>query len=253
MLDETINSKIESLAQMLDQHPGFCVLTGAGCSTESGLPAYRDKHGHWKHSKPMQHNDFVSSAEMRKRYWARSMLGWNNFFKAKPSQTHHVITQLQASGYLSQIITQNVDRLHQHSGCQQVMDLHGRLDQVICLDCGRLAARAEFQDQLLHLNPDFKSNKQTLRPDGDVDIGAPVLATFEIPGCQYCAGVMKPNVVFFGGILNPQTVSQSLEAVEQSPGLLVIGSSLMVFSGFRLVKHANQLNKPVIIINQGNN
>jgi len=244
-------SKLNELADLLSRHPGFCVLTGAGVSTKSGLPAYRDVQGAWKHSKPMQHHDFISSEAKRKFYWARSMLGWSNFKNAKPSDAHISIAALENMGFVGPIITQNVDRLHQRAGSEKTVDLHGRLDQLICLDCKKLSSRQEFQLTLELNNPDFTAAKRSLRPDGDVDIDSHSLQSFVVPVCEHCNGILKPNVVFFGDVLNPEIVNKASRAVDASPGLIVVGSSLMVYSGYRYVKQAAQLHKPVIIVNQG--
>ena len=243
--------QLNRLTQLFSGAQRFCALTGAGCSTESGLPAYRDDKGDWKHTKPMEHRDFVGSDAMRKFYWARSMQGWPNFQKAQPSQTHDALTRLQKSGHVSHIITQNVDRLHQISGSKNVIDLHGRLDQVVCLECHQVSERQMFQKELEKLNAAIEVNKRFIRPDGDVEIDSQTLENFNVPVCQQCQGVLKPNVVFFGDVLNAQTAQASMKAIEQAEGLMVVGSSLMVFSGFRLVKRAVELGKPVVIINRG--
>ena len=249
--ENNLVTKIEKLVLMLNRDPGYCVLTGAGCSTASGLPAYRNIKGDWQHDKPMEHQDFIGSEFKRKVYWARSQRGWPNFKMARPNQTHNMLTELQHSGYVSQIITQNVDRLHQASGSKAVIDLHGRLDQVICLDCNKTISRHDFQQRLESVNYAHCSLHGVIRPDGDVEISTDALSDFLIPRCEYCYGELKPDVVFFGGVLNPQTAADALNAIDNTPGLIVVGSSLMVYSGFRLVKRAIELRKPVVIINQG--
>ncbi len=249
--DDRLVSKIKKLATMLSEDPGYCVLTGAGCSTASGLPAYRNVNGLWQHDKPMDHQEFVGSEIKRKIYWSRSQRGWPNFHKARPNQTHEMLTALQRSGHLGQIITQNVDRLHQAAGSKAVIELHGRLDQVICLNCTNTVSRQEFQQRLESLNSSNYGSECVIRPDGDVDICADLLSDFSIPRCECCDGDLKPDVVFFGGVLNPRTAAHALSAVNHAPGLLVVGSSLMVYSGFALVKRAIELGKPVVIINKG--
>lgn len=244
-------TKIQKLVSMLNTDPAYCVLTGAGCSTASGLPAYRNIKGDWQHDKPMEHQDFLGSELKRKIYWSRSQQGWPGFSKARPNQTHKMLTQLQRNGYISQIITQNVDRLHQASGSKAVIDLHGRLDQVICLGCSKKSSRDKFQQRLVSVNHVHCSTNGDIRPDGDVEISTEALSGFLIPECEHCHGVLKPDVVFFGGILNANTAADALNAVDNAPGLIVVGSSLMVYSGFRLVKRAIEMKKPVIIINQG--
>ena len=245
------HDQIVEFADLLYCKLGFCVLTGAGVSTHSGLPAYRDESGEWKHSKPMQHQDFISSEAKRKYYWARSMLGWPSFKNAQPSQAHIGIAMLANQGFVGSIITQNVDRLHQAAGCENTLDLHGRLDQVVCLECKEISSRHSLQLRLEFLNPDFIVEKKSLRPDGDMDMDSDSLESFDVPVCERCGGVLKPNVVFFGDILDRDVVSQASQIIESSSGLLVIGSSLMVYSGYRYVKQTVALNKPVVIINQG--
>ena len=227
------------------------MLTGAGCSTASGLPAYRNVNGEWQHDRPMEHRDFISSDKMRKIYWARSQRGWPAFSRAKPSQTHKMLARLQRSGHLNQIITQNVDRLHQAAGSHCVIDLHGRLDRVICLECSVTCSRHQFQRRLELLNNLDTSGESPVRPDGDVNLAVDMQMEYSIPECEHCGGHLKPDVVFFGGVLDPVVSASALDFVDHAPGLLVVGSSLMVYSGFRLVKRAVKLKKPVVIINHG--
>lgn len=249
--ENNLASKIDSLCLLLSRHPGFCVLTGAGCSTASGLPAYRNLDGDWQHERPMEHQDFIASELMQKIYWSRSQHGWPNFHKARPNQTHALLTELQHRGFVRQIITQNVDGLHQASGSDSVIELHGRLDQVICLDCSATFSRQAFQTRLASVNPLSGISESAVRPDGDVDLAVNRLSGYSIPRCERCEGTLKPDVVFFGGVLDPQIAADAQSAVENSPGLMVVGSSLMVYSGFRLVKRALTLEKPVVIINRG--
>ena len=236
---------------MLNLNPGYCALTGAGCSTASGLPAYRNVKGEWQHDKPMEHRDFISTHEMRQTYWARSQRGWPNFSQARPNLAHKMLAVLQRSGHVRQIITQNVDRLHQAAGSRSVIDLHGRLDRVICLDCCVTFSRHDFQQRLESLNQLDTDADGLVRPDGDVNLAVDMPVEYLIPECERCGGHLKPDVVFFGGVLNARTATNALEAVNNATGLLVVGSSLMVYSGFRLVKRAVQLDKPVVIINHG--
>ena len=246
-----LQSNIQTLVAMLNNDPGYCVLTGAGCSTASGLPAYRNADGDWQHDRPMEHQDFIGSEFKRKFYWARSQRGWPVFSNARPNQTHTTLAELQRRGNVGQIITQNVDRLHQAAGSKAVIDLHGRLDQVICLGCKNTASRQLFQQRLESDNSMYCSTQGLTKPDGDVELDAQSLLDYKIPLCEFCQGDLKPDVVFFGGILNPRIAANALGAIDNAPGLIVIGSSLMVYSGFRLVKRAVEQQKPVIIINQG--
>lgn len=249
--EDNRHSKLLSLVDMLSNDPGYCVLTGAGCSTASGLPAYRNANGDWQHDRPMEHQDFIGSQIKRKIYWARSQRGWPVFSNARPNQTHTTLAELQKMGHVGQIITQNVDRLHQAAGSKAVIDLHGRLDQVICLDCKITSSRQLFQQRLESANITHRSTHGLTKPDGDMELDEQSLHDFEIPRCEHCQGNLKPDVVFFGGVLNPRISAKALGAIDDSPGLIVVGSSLMVYSGFRLVKRAVEQNKPVIIINQG--
>lgn len=244
---------IDQLLDFVEAHPRLLVLTGAGCSAGSGIPTYRDHAGSWQRSQPIRHQEFVASTARRQRYWARSYIGWPPVRDALPNPAHRALAGLEARGLVRLLVTQNVDRLHQKAGQRNTVDLHGRLDEVVCLACGHLSPREEVQQQLARLNPhlDAAEARWTLAPDGDADVADPLVERVTIPACRYCGGVLKPNVVFFGDSVPRDVVSFVYEQLEASDGLLVVGSSLMVFSGYRFCRHAAQQHKPIACINAG--
>ena len=243
----------ESLIGLLGRGP-VAVITGAGLSTGSGIPAYRDRDGQWQHSQPIQHQDFLTSSAVRQRYWARSFVGWATMAGAQPNQGHLALAALETHGFVSTIITQNVDGLHHDAGSQAVIELHGGIRQVRCLSCGLSSPRSLVQQWLHHANPDFdheKARTARLAPDGDAHLIDTVYAMFCVPACPECAGMLKPDVVFFGDNVPRERVAAAQQAVEASTALLVVGSSLMVYSGYRFAELAHRLEKPIIAINQG--
>ncbi|MGI9335085.1 MAG: Sir2 family NAD-dependent protein deacetylase, partial [Gammaproteobacteria bacterium] len=187
-----------ALAEFVERHPRLLVLTGAGCSTESGIPDYRGRDGEWKRKQPIQYQAFVRDETMRKRYWARSMVGWVAFGAARPAQPHRVLAAMERDGRVHHLITQNVDRLHQKAGSKTVIDLHGRLDNVQCLGCGARYEREAIQHELEVLNPHWTHGPSRLRPDGDVNLEGADYDAFQIAACAGCGGMLKPSVVFFG-------------------------------------------------------
>ncbi len=227
------------------------VLTGAGCSTASGIPAYRDEHGAWMHSRPVQFADFVGSVNIRRRYWARSFVGWQRVWQAKPNAAHRALAALENQGTVRRIITQNVDDLHRDAGSQRVIDLHGRLRVVVCLDCGERSGRDQLQDRLSDLNEDWHAAQIDAAPDGDARVEEDAVQGFAIADCEHCGGMLKPDVVFFGENVPRVRVDESLAAIATSNALLIVGSSLMVFSGFRFARQAHALGKKLIIVNRG--
>jgi NAD-dependent SIR2 family protein deacetylase len=243
--------QVEALAELLCRHPRLVALTGAGVSAGSGIPTYRDDDGRWQRSDPIQHQDFVSDAASRQRYWARSMAGFRFVAGAQPNAAHHALAALEKAGHVDLLITQNVDRLHQRAGHQSVVDLHGRLDKVLCLECGARLDRSAFQRDLEALNADYANDVLALRPDGDAEVADERLAGFRVPACSACGGVMMPDVVFFGGTVPAARVERAMSALEAADALLVAGSSLMVYSGFRFCRLAVKLGKPLIVINRG--
>ncbi|MFB4205262.1 NAD-dependent protein deacetylase [wastewater metagenome] len=227
------------------------VLTGAGCSTGSGIPDYRDDRGRWKGRAPMQYQAFVGSAANRRRYWARSLVGWARVAAARPNDAHRAVAALAVAGRLSGVVTQNVDGLHQRSGATGVVDLHGRLDRVECLDCGAVIDRHAFQETLLHDNPDWAGIAASHAPDGDADLDDVDYDAFRVPACRRCGGVLKPGVVFFGEGVPGERVTLAMAALERAGLLLVAGSSLMVWSGYRFVRAAVDRGIPVVAVGRG--
>ncbi|TCO53638.1 NAD-dependent protein deacetylase [Actinocrispum wychmicini] len=227
------------------------VLSGAGLSTESGIPDYRGAEGTLRRHAPMTYQDFVSSETGRQRYWARSHIGWRTIARAAPNKGHHAVAALRANGYLSGVITQNVDGLHQAAGTPDVVDLHGSLDRVICLGCRETSPREDLDLRLRLANPDFGGTALALNPDGDVDLDDAAARRFTLVDCSECAGVLKPDVVFFGENVPKPRVEQCYRLVDEANALLVLGSSLTVMSGLRFVRHAAKNGKPVLIVNRG--
>ena len=226
------------------------VLTGAGCSTDSGIPDYRDDDGDWKRRQPIRYAEFTRSDRMRRRYWARSMIGWPRMANARPNPAHTALAALEATGRIELLVTQNVDGLHTKAGSRGIVDLHGRIDDVTCLDCAERTSRATFQERLATANPDWVGLDAGTAPDGDADLERDTSA-FRVPGCATCGGLLKPDVVFFGESVPAVRVEQSYAAVARSDAVLVVGSSLMVFSGLRFVRAAAKQGTPVAILNRG--
>jgi NAD-dependent SIR2 family protein deacetylase len=228
------------------------VLSGAGISTESGIPDYRGDGGSLRRHTPMTYDDFVASEDGRQRYWARSHVGWRTIARAAPNDGHRAVAELQQRGLLTGIITQNVDGLHQAGGARGVIELHGSLDRVICLGCRSTSPRDDLDRRLHAANPAFGGVATRINPDGDVELDDHVVATFALVDCVACdEGVLKPDVVFFGENVPRPRVEQCYGLVDDSDALLVLGSSLTVMSGLRFVRHAAKAGKPVLIINRG--
>ncbi len=236
------------------------VLTGAGCSTESGIPDYRSPGGAWSRHKPISYSSFIRSAEVRRFYWARSFRGWPRFEAARPNAAHRAIAVLEARNRVHQVITQNVDDLHQEAGSRAVVQLHGRNRVVVCLDCRSEFSRANVQNDLATLNVQWLAAAQWDRlhpddadfaPDGDAGVARSVVGGFEVPACARCGGVLKPAVVFFGENVPVEKVSYAMNRIDEADALLVVGSSLTVWSGYRFVKRAAERNVPVAIVNIG--
>lgn len=241
----------EALADFIAQHTKLLVLTGAGVSTRSGIPDYRDANGHWKRSAPMQYKDFIDNATSRQRYWARSMIGWPRVGLAQPNRAHRALASLESNGHIDTLITQNVDRLHQRAGSDNVIDLHGRLDQVHCLDHDHVMTRDAYQALLVAKNSSWTEHEATTAPDGDVYLDDVDFASYDVVPCPTCGGVMKPRVVFYGESIPRATTMRANETLDNADALLVIGSSLMVFSGYRFARQMAQLGRPVAALNLG--
>ncbi|CAH0319228.1 NAD-dependent protein deacetylase [Pseudomonas brassicacearum] len=230
----------------------FLVLTGAGISTPSGIPDYRDSDGVRRGRQPMMYQEFLAQAEARRRYWARAMLGWPRVRQARPNAAHEALAELQARQRITGLITQNVDTLHDQAGSQDVIELHGSLHRVLCLDCGQRSERQQIQQLMETENPYLAGVDAVQAPDGDTLLDPAFEARFQVPRCPHCGGErLKPDVVFFGENVAPLTATRAMQAVEQADGLLVVGSSLMAYSAFRLCRAIKDQGKPLLAINRG--
>jgi NAD-dependent SIR2 family protein deacetylase len=234
---------------------GRCIvaLTGAGCSTESGIPDYRGPDTPPRARPPIQHREFVGLAEMRRRYWARSTLGWARFSSARPNAAHTALAALEQRGAIAGVLTQNVDGLHGAAGSRTVVELHGALARVRCLACAAMTTRDALQARLLAANPGWfdRARGVTIAPDGDADLPDPLVAEFSLVACEACGGTLMPDVVFFGGSVPRATLDAAWHLFDRAEALLVVGSSLTVFSGYRFVRRAAERGIPVGILNQG--
>ncbi|MFF3566000.1 NAD-dependent protein deacetylase [Streptomyces sp. NPDC002574] len=229
---------------------GVLVLSGAGISTESGIPDYRGEGGSLSRHTPMTYQDFTADAQARRRYWARSHLGWRTFGRARPNAGHRAVAAFEGHGLLSGAITQNVDGLHQAAGSEGVVELHGSLARVVCLSCGTLSPRRELARRLEEANVGFEPVAAGINPDGDADLTDDQVRDFHVVPCTVCGGVLKPDVVFFGEAVPPSRVAQCRALVSEAASLLVLGSSLTVMSGLRFVRQAAGAGKPVLIVNR---
>ena len=245
-----MNDASESLVRFLATHESISVLGGAGVSTASGIPGYRDRDGNWKHDEPVQYGDFVRSARVRGRYWARSYAGWPRFSEASPNAAHRALAALEVRGKLDTLITQNVDGLHGRAGSRNVLELHGNLGTVRCVTCDAESQRADWQERLDAANPGRLVRVSRRRPDGDAELRNGH-DRFAVPVCEGCGGVLKPDVVMFGESVPRDRVRRAFEAVGRADALLVVGSSLTVYSGFRFVRCAHEKRKPIAILNLG--
>lgn len=243
---------LDPLLDELVRAGGVLVLSGAGLSTESGIPDYRGPSAALRRSSPMTYQTFVGSAAARRRYWARSHLGWRQLAAARPNAGHRAVTALQGSGLVSGIVTQNVDGLHQAAGADDVIELHGGLDLVVCLSCGLRERRIELATRLAAANAGFAASIASINPDGDAEVTDATLEGFVPVGCVYCSSdLVKPDVVFFGENVPRPRVDACYALVEATASLLVLGSSLTVMSGLRFVRRAAALGIPIAIVNQG--
>ena len=233
------------------RYPRWLVLTGAGVSTDSGIPGYRDDAGQWQRKPPVTVQEFLRSETARRRYWARSMTGWPMLALARPNAAHRALAALESTHRLQLLVTQNVDGLHQRAGSSAVIELHGNVGRVVCLACGADHAREDVQRTLAADNPAHVAAAAAAAPDGDADTEPQALDGFRVPGCARCGGMLKPDVVFFGESVPRNRVDAAMRALEQADAMLVVGSSLMVYSGFRFCERADQLGKPIAAINRG--
>jgi NAD-dependent SIR2 family protein deacetylase len=229
----------------------FAVLTGAGCSTDSGIPDYRGPQGSLKRRKPIEYQEFLRSDSARRRYWARSTLGYQTLNRARPNRAHDALALLERSGRLTGLITQNVDGLHGAAGSERLIELHGNIHYVRCLSCGDRSSRATLQETLLSRNPTLKNVLGEAAPDGDAEVDARLYEGFAIPPCARCGGLLKPDVVFFGENVTRTVVESAWQTFADAQALLVVGSSLSVFSGFRFVRGAAERGIDIAIVNQG--
>ena len=227
------------------------VLSGAGLSTESGIPDYRGPTGLARRATPMTYQTFTASADARRRYWARSHLGWRHIGRAVPNRGHHAVAELGRRRLLAGVITQNVDGLHQAAGACEVTELHGSLHRVVCLSCGQRTARTDLHRRLAAANPGWDAGPALINPDGDAVLTDGATESFRVVDCASCDGVLKPDVVFFGENVPRPRVQACYTMVERASSLVVLGSSLTVMSGFRFVRHAAKVPAPVVIVNQG--
>ncbi|XP_018541287.1 NAD-dependent protein lipoamidase sirtuin-4, mitochondrial [Lates calcarifer] len=230
------------------------VITGAGLSTESGIPDYRSEGvGLYARTdrRPMQHAEFVRSAKSRQRYWARNFLGWPQFSSHQPNSAHKVLQQWEERGKLHWLVTQNVDALHSKAGQKRLTELHGCTHRVMCLGCGAISAREELQRRFISLNPDWRAQAGAVAPDGDVFLEDEQVLHFRVPSCDDCGGILKPEVTFFGDTVKKGTVHFVHERLTESDAVLVVGSSLQVYSGYRFLLAASDRKMPIAILNIG--
>ncbi len=242
---------IEALVELV-RGRAIVALTGAGCSTESGIPDYRGAATPPRRRPPIQHREFVDKPEARQRYWARSLIGWPKLASAQPNAGHRALAALADRGALAGLITQNVDGLHQAAGSSEVVELHGAIGRVRCLGCDARSTRAALQERLLDANPRWREVPAgEAAPDGDIDLADELVADFRVLPCEVCDEVLMPDVVFFGGSVPRETLDAAWAAFDRAEILLVVGSSLAVFSGYRFVRRAAERGIPVAIVNQG--
>ena len=242
---------LADLYDFVQRHPRLFVLTGAGISTDSGIPGYRDENGAWKRSPPITLQEFLGSVAARQRYWARSTVGWPVVADAQPNDAHRALAQLEAARYVPTLVTQNVDGLHQRAGSNEVIELHGGINGVTCLDCGAQHARAAIQHALVADNPGLLDAIAEPAADGDAHLEWHDLDGFRIPPCPVCGGLLKPSVVFFGENVPRERVALATAALEAADAMLVVGSSLMVYSGYRFCVWAQKMGKPIAALNLG--
>lgn len=242
---------VVELLEFVQAHPRLLVLTGAGMSTGSGIPAYRDAEGRWLRRDPILYQDFIASDLMRRRYWARSFFGWPEMRSARFNGAHQALVRLEAAGRLELLVTQNVDGLHLRAGSQRVVEIHGRLSEVACLECGQAVDRDELQLRLQALNPDWHPEVLGYNPDGDAELDSSAYPGFQVADCHSCGGPLKPKVVFFGESVPAERLAAIRSALSRSDAVLVLGSSLVVMSGYRIVREAVAAGLPVAAVNRG--
>ncbi|WP_231502020.1 NAD-dependent protein deacetylase [Herbaspirillum sp. RV1423] len=246
-----LDADASAVSAFVAPHRNVLVLTGAGISTASGIPDYRDANGVRRGKAPMEGPAFRASETMRRRYWARSMIGWPKLAQTAPNAGHRALAALEAAGRIAALLTQNVDGLHQQAGSRAVIELHGNIHRVVCLACGTMQTRRAVQTLLERANPGLVGNDAAALPDGDAELATDALAGFQVPPCPACGGMLQPDVVFFGDGV-PRDRSEAAErAVAAADAVLVVGSSLVVFSGYRFCRMAAEAGKPIAAINRG--
>ena len=250
-LDLRQDIALRQLAGFVERHRNVLVLTGAGISTASGIPDYRDRDGVRRGRAPVQGPEFRKHEAVRQRYWARSMAGYPTLSSARPNAGHQALAELGAAGLLGSLMTQNVDGLHQRAGSADVLELHGNIHQVACLDCQARFARSHVQHLLEQANPDFAGAAAAPAPDGDAHLEPEALQRFRLPCCEQCGGMLQPDVVFFGDGVPAARSERALALMAAADALLVVGSSLMVYSGYRFCRLASESGKPIAAVNLG--
>ncbi|MDJ0958639.1 MAG: NAD-dependent protein deacetylase [Arenicellales bacterium] len=242
---------LERLIDFVQTNKPLFVLTGAGCSTESGIPDYRDANGAWKHAQPVQYQDFMQRHTTRQRYWARSMLGYPRVANARPNLAHKALAEMERIGLVSTLVTQNVDGLHQKAGQRNVIELHGSLAMTRCMGCGHRFSRKLIQDRLVEVNTAFNQQCPETAPDGDARLEHVDISEFNVPHCNRCNGILKPDVVFFGESVPKRRVMAAFSSLQRSGGMVVVGSSLVIYSGYRFCRFAKTNNIPIAAVNLG--
>jgi len=242
---------ISETVRWIMQHKRLLVLTGAGCSTASGIPAYRDSSGSWQRRDPIMYQDFLHSSKTRRRYWARSFLGWPLMQQAKPNNSHIALAALEQQGQIAQLITQNVDSLHHSAGHMNCINLHGTLSEVICLQCQQYLPRHTVQGLLSDINTQWQAEIKAVNPDGDVELDGQAYPGFNVANCPDCGGILKPDVVFFGESIPQARMQQVNQALDACDAVLAVGTSLVVWSGYRIVRDVANAGLPVAAINDG--
>jgi NAD-dependent SIR2 family protein deacetylase len=246
----TLDDADDRLSRWIARHRRVFALTGAGCSTASGIPDYRDDRGDWKRRPPVMIQAFRTQEPVYRRYWARAYAGWQRFISAGPNDAHQAFAAWEEAGTLLQLVTQNVDGLHQRAGSRRVLDLHGRLEVVVCLGCAQRTSRADLQTVIAAANASWRVEAATA-PDGDADVQDALLESFVAPRCERCGGLLKPDVVFFGENVPGERSAQACQALAGADAMLVAGSSLMVYSGYRFVRLAHEAGLPIAVVNRG--
>lgn len=240
----------EALADFIECHPKLWVITGAGVSTDSGIPDYRDADGQWKRPPPVQHGDFMASIAVRQRYWARALVGFKAMREAQVSGAHRALAALESMGHIELLVTQNVDRLHQRAGSRKVVDLHGRADIVACMSCGYQMMRHAMHSEMATMNPYFTTLDARHAPDGDADLETD-FSTFKVLDCPRCRGILKPQVVYYGDVVPPARRLAAQAGLENANAVLAVGTSLMVYSGYRFCRDAHAIGLPVASLSLG--